>query len=140
MSNLNKRLKGAVCACALIGSSLSVCALLGGSAALAQQYPNSQTAPDNSARNREQMPNADQQKENSEDRETARKIRQALVEDKMLSKYAQNVKVIAENGMVTLRGPVRSDEEKHMVVEKAAEVAGKDNVTDELTVKHEGSD
>ena len=85
-------------------------------------------------------PTADQQKENTSDRELARQIRRALVKDKALSTYAHNVKVIVQNGAVTLKGPVRSDEEKRTVEAKAAEVAGgSDKVTSELQVamKHD---
>jgi hyperosmotically inducible protein len=46
------------------------------------------------------------------------------------------VKIISQNGMVTLKGPVRSDDEKKAVTAKAIEAAGgADKVTDELTVK-----
>jgi hyperosmotically inducible periplasmic protein len=69
-------------------------------------------------------PNADQQKENKSDRELARQVRRALVKDKSLSMYAHNVKVIAQNGVITLKGPVHSDQEKQAVEAKAAEVAG----------------
>lgn len=79
-------------------------------------------------------PTADQQKENTSDREVARQIRRALVKDKDLSTYAHNVKVIVQNGAVTLKGPVRSDDEKRAVEAKAAEVAGADKVTSELQV------
>ena len=81
------------------------------------------------------QPTADQQKENQPDREMARKIRRSIVQDKSLSSYAHNVKIIAENGAVTLKGPVRSDEEKSAVEAKAAEVAGADKVTSQLEVK-----
>ena len=57
------------------------------------------------------------------------------MEDKSLSTYAHNVKIISQNGMVTLKGPVRSDEEKSAVEAKAAEIAGKDKVTSQLEVK-----
>jgi hyperosmotically inducible periplasmic protein len=77
---------------------------------------------------------ADQQKENKSDREIARQIRKALVADKSLSTYAHNVKVIAQHGTVTLKGPVRSEEEKKTVEQKAAEVAGESNVKNEITV------
>ena len=80
-------------------------------------------------------PTADQQKENRPDREIARQIRRSIVQDKTLSSYAHNVKVIAQNGVVTLKGPVRSDEEKTAVEAKAAEVAGADKVTSQLEVK-----
>jgi osmotically-inducible protein OsmY len=57
------------------------------------------------------------------------------VKDKSLSTYAHNVKIITQNGQVTLRGPVRSEEEKRAVEAKAAEVAGDNKVTSELDVK-----
>jgi hyperosmotically inducible periplasmic protein len=78
---------------------------------------------------------ADQQKENRGDRDLTQQIRKAVVEDKSLSSYAHNVKIIAQNGAVTLKGPVRSDEEKKTIVTKAEEVAGAGKVTDQLTVK-----
>ena len=78
-------------------------------------------------------PTADQQKENKSDRETAKEIRRAITKDKSLSTYAHNVKVISENGSVTLKGPVRSEEEKRAIEAKAAEVAGK-NVNSEISV------
>ena len=78
---------------------------------------------------------ADQQKENSSDRDLARKIRQSLMKDKGLSSYAHNVKVITQNGQVTLKGPVRSDEEKRAIEAKATAIAGDGKVTSELTVK-----
>jgi hyperosmotically inducible protein len=64
-----------------------------------------------------------------------RKIRRALTQDQSLSTYAQNVKIITQNGMVTLKGPVRSEEEKKTVETKATEVAGENNVTSNLDVK-----
>ena len=51
---------------------------------------------------------ADQQKENTSDREITQKIRRALMDDKTLSTYAHNVKVVAQDGQVTLKGPVRT--------------------------------
>jgi hyperosmotically inducible protein len=78
---------------------------------------------------------ADQQKENRPDREITRDIRRSIVRDKSLSTYAHNIKVISQNGMVTLKGPVRSEEEKTAIEAKAAEIAGKDKVTSQLEVK-----
>src|SRR5205814_5397284 len=81
-------------------------------AAAAQQTP----APDNTKVNqRDRTDNsttADQQKENRSDRELARQIRRAIVKDKSLSTYAHNVKVVVQNGTVTLKGPVRSEDDK----------------------------
>jgi hyperosmotically inducible periplasmic protein len=77
---------------------------------------------------------ADQQKENTGDRDVTRKIRQSLMRDKTLSSYAHNVKVIAQDGQVTLKGPVRSDDERRIVEAKATEVAGAGHVTNEMSV------
>jgi hyperosmotically inducible periplasmic protein len=96
-------------------------------------------APDNTKINKRDRktsePTADQGKNNTSDRETMKKVRRAVVADKSLSTYAHNVKIIAQNGKVTLKGPVRSEEEKKAVEAKATEVAGDGNVTSELTVK-----
>jgi hyperosmotically inducible periplasmic protein len=96
-------------------------------------------APDNTKVNKRDRspgePTADQAKDNPSDREIMQKIRKALVDDSSLSTYAHNVKVISQNGKVTLKGPVRSEEEKQSVEQKAAQVAGAGNVTNELTVK-----
>ena len=77
---------------------------------------------------------ADQQKENASDRELTQKIRRALMQDKTLSSYAHNVKVIAQGGQVTLKGPVRTEGEKRTVETKAVEVAGAGHVTNEMSV------
>jgi hyperosmotically inducible periplasmic protein len=82
-------------------------------------------------------PTADQAKENPNDREIMQKIRKSVVDDKSLSTYAHNVKIVSQHGKVTLKGPVRSDEEKKTVEQKATEVAGAGNVTNEITVKPE---
>ncbi len=77
---------------------------------------------------------AQQQKENPADRELTQHVRQAIMQDKSLSTYAHNVKIISRNGTVTLKGPVRSDSEKQALEAKANDVAGKDNVVNDLTV------
>ena len=77
---------------------------------------------------------ADQQKENTADRDLTQKIRHSLMQDKSLSSYAHNVKVVSQGGTVTLKGPVRSDEEKRAVEAKAIEIAGAGHVTNELSV------
>jgi len=104
--------------------------------AIAQNQP---PAPDNTKVNQRDRvksePTADQAKNNVSDREIMQKIRKALIDDKSLSTYAHNVKIIAQNGKVTLKGPVRSAEEKETVEKTAKDVAGGENVTSELTVK-----
>ena len=97
-----------------------------------------QTPPDNTKVNKADRANgavtADQQKENDADRDLTKKIRQAVVGDKSLSTYAHNVKIVSQNGQVTLKGPVRSDAEKASIEAKATDIAGAGKVTNEITV------
>ena len=97
-----------------------------------------QTAADNTKVNTQDRAKgavtADQQKENAGDREIAKKIRESLISDKGLSTYAHNVKVVVQGGQVTLKGPVRSADEKKVVEAKAIEVAGAGHVTNEISV------
>jgi hyperosmotically inducible periplasmic protein len=97
-----------------------------------------QPAPDNTKQNQGDANNgamtAQQQKMNPADRDTTKQIRSAIMKDKSLSTYAHNIKVITRDGKVTLKGPVRSEDEKASIEAKAASVAGADNVTNELTV------
>jgi osmotically-inducible protein OsmY len=104
------------------------------------QEPNSDkspTASDNTKLNQQDRNSdrvtADQQKENVSDLSITREIRKELTDDKSLSAYAHNVKIITQNGTVTLKGPVRTEEEKSMVEAKAASVSGK-AVNSELSV------
>jgi hyperosmotically inducible periplasmic protein len=91
--------------------------------------------PDNTKMNQQAQPSADQAKNGKSDVKIAAQIRRQIVKDKSLSTYAHNVKVVVSAGKVTLRGPVKSDEEKSAIEQKATAIAGAGNVTDELTVK-----
>jgi len=94
------------------------------------------TNPDNSGKNKAHSNTADQQSEATSDRMMTKKIRQSIVADKSLSTYAHNVKIITKDGMVTLKGPVHSEEEKSAIASKAAQVAGgPDKVTNQLAIK-----
>jgi hyperosmotically inducible protein len=95
---------------------------------------NSAPAADNTKANKDPGQTADQQKENKNDRDITRQIRKALVGDKSLSTYAHNVKIITINGTVTLRGPVRTDDEKASIESKAKAIGGVSDVKNELTV------
>jgi hyperosmotically inducible periplasmic protein len=95
-----------------------------------------QTPPDNTKQNKDQTsPTAEQQKMNPADRAITQKIRKAIHEDKSLSTYAHNIKIITQDGKVTLRGPVRSEDERSNLEAKAASVAGQENVTNQLEIK-----
>ena len=119
--------------------ALALGCALGSGVFAAGQTSDQPTKPDNTKVNKRDRSKAeltaDQQKENKPDRELAKEVRRAIVNDKSLSTYAHNVKVIVQNGAVTLKGPVHSDEEKRAVLAKATEVAGAANVKDQLSVK-----
>jgi len=95
-----------------------------------------QTQPDNTAANKSSGVTADSQKMTAADRDTAAKIRKAIMADKSLSTDAHNVKIICQEGVVTLKGPVRSADEAQSIVSKATEVIGTSyKVVNELSVK-----
>jgi osmotically-inducible protein OsmY len=99
--------------------------------------PNADNTKANKQDRSQNEPTADQAKDNSSDREIMRRIRKSVVSDKSLSTDAHNVKIISQGGKVTLRGPVDSEDEKNNVEQKATEVAGAGNVTNDITVKGE---
>ena len=74
------------------------------------------------------------QNENRKDIDITANIRKRVVDTKM-SVNAQNVKIITQDGKVTLRGPVKSDEEKAQIEKTAHEVAGAANVDNQLEVQ-----
>jgi hyperosmotically inducible periplasmic protein len=114
-------------------------ALLGmGTVTMAQDSP-PLVAPDNSGVNlRDRAPGtmtADQQSNSKSDVELTREIRKAVVKDSSLSMLAHNVKIVSVNGSVTLRGPVKTEEEKTVIASKAKAIAGADKVVNQLEVK-----
>jgi len=111
---------------------------IGGAACFGQTSP---TQPDNTkinARDRSAgAVTADQQKSNAADMKLTKTIRQSIIADKSLSTYAHNVKIISQNGVVTLKGPVKSDAEKATVIAKAVAATGNaDKVTDQMSIKY----
>jgi hyperosmotically inducible periplasmic protein len=113
-----------------------------GCAALGNAQEAQQSAPDNSKTNQRDRDNAaataDRRTISAEDRKLTRKFRAAVTADKSLSTYAHNVKIIARDGKVALKGPVRSDHEKTGLLSKATAMAGEENVTDEMDVAPPG--
>lgn len=93
-------------------------------------------APDNSGQNADDRANgaltAENQKENESDLRTTQRIRQLIVDSHELSINAQNVKAITIDGKVTLRGPVKNQAEIDIIVDKAKEIAGDNNVINQL--------
>jgi osmotically-inducible protein OsmY len=104
--------------------------------AFAQSAVNS--APDNSAQNERDRDHQTltpmDQSNKPEDLTLSSKIRQAAEKDDRLSSEAKNIKIIAIDGAVTLRGPVKTEAEREDIVAKAAQIAGDVNVHNELEV------
>jgi Uncharacterized conserved protein len=69
------------------------------------------------------------------DLETTRRIRQELVAEPGLSINAHNIKVITVNGRVTVRGPVRNEEEKNRVIQIVGRSAPGATLNNQLEVK-----
>jgi osmotically-inducible protein OsmY len=97
-----------------------------------------QTPPDNTKANKKDRAagavTADQQSNDTPDVALAAQIRKAIVDDKDLSVYAHNIKVIVTDGRVALKGPVRTEAEKKAIGLKADKIAGEANVMNNLTV------
>lgn len=102
---------------------------------------NSSTATDadNTARNSRDRDGATQtsgdQAENDTDRKISANVREAVVADSSLSMNAHNVKIITSGGIVTLRGPVKSTEERAAIESKAKQVAGVTRVDNLLEIE-----
>ena len=98
-----------------------------------------QVKPDNTKVNkRDRAPGAvtaDQQKMNAGDRDLTAKLRRSIMADKSLSTYAHNVKIVSQDGTVTLKGPVRSEEEVNNILAKAKAVTSEAKVVNEMSVK-----
>jgi len=96
------------------------------------------TPPDNSAINARDTkggpPTSEDQSNQAADLKTTQKIRQALTDDKTLSVDAKNIKVITISGVVTLRGPVKTDDEKSRIATLANQVAGEAKINNQLEV------
>jgi hyperosmotically inducible periplasmic protein len=124
----------------LLPISLLVLGGYAGTAHPAEQLPSplAQTAPDNTGSN---VPDRSgktltpgDQSESKADLDLTQRIRQAVVADDSLSTNAHNVKIITVNGVVTLRGPVKSAKEKANIGAKAQHIAGAKNVDNQLEI------
>jgi len=98
----------------------------------------SATKPDNTAsnmRDRDLTPLTPLDQGNSKaDTDRTAEIRRAILDREGLSVNARNVKVITNDGHVTLRGPVNSAEEKRQLGEIAARIATQEHTDNQLEV------
>src|SRR5690349_12769892 len=92
------------------------------------------TDADNTAKNsRENVPTADQAAQRGNDLDLTASVRKAIVDADGLSTNATNAKVVVDNGVVTLIGPVASAEEKARL-ESLAVKAGAAKVVNQLEI------
>ena len=121
-------MKGIILALACL-SAFSLAALAG----------NEKAEPDNTAINERdrsgETKTSGDQSNSSADLKTTQAIRQALMKDGELSMTAKNIKVITANGHVTLRGPVKTAQEKAKIDQLAKSAAGGAHIDDQLDVK-----
>ena len=106
---------------------------------LAAMAADDKTKPDNTAVNERDRSGETQtsgdQSNSSADLKITQAIRQALMNDSELSTTAKNVKIITNNGQVTLRGPVKTAQEKAKIDQLTKSAAGGAKIDDQLEVK-----
>jgi hyperosmotically inducible protein len=78
-----------------------------------------------------------EQGNNEQDLSITQHIRRAVVNDKNLSTNAHNVKIVTQEGVVTLRGPVKTAQERKSVVTAAWSAPGVKGVQDQLEVEQQ---
>jgi hyperosmotically inducible protein len=121
-------MKGIILALACL-SAFSLAALAG----------DEKAKPDNTATNERDRSGETQtsgdQSNSPADLKITQAIRQALMKDSELSMTAKNIKIITANGQVTLRGPVKTAQEKAKIDQLAKSAAGGAQIDDQLDVK-----
>ncbi len=115
--------------------------LVGTTLFLLSAYVLGETSADNSRVNERDRSSyertADQQGNAPKDVAVVREIRRRIMRDKSMSTYAQNIKIMSMNGLVTLKGPLKSQAEMKKILADARNVAGTANIIDELEVVSE---
>jgi osmotically-inducible protein OsmY len=101
--------------------------------ASAENYPADNTGKNVRDRNDATLTPGDQSNDKA-DVKITQEIRKAIVADDSLSTNAHNVKIITADGVVTLRGPVKTPQEKVAIAEKAKQIAGVNRVDNQLEV------
>ena len=95
--------------------------------------------PDNTAKNQRdrssQTKTSGDQSNSPADLKITAAIRRAVMKDGGLSMTAKNIKIITAGGLVTLRGPVKTAEEKAKIDQLAKLAAPGGKIDDQLEVK-----
>jgi len=100
---------------------------------------NEKAEPDNTATNERdrsgETKTSGDQSNSSADLKITQEIRRALMKDSGLSMTAKNIKVITVNGQVTLRGPVKTAQEKTKIDQLAKSATPGATIDNQLEVK-----
>jgi hyperosmotically inducible protein len=128
----------------LLSSIVALSVSVGVALAASPDDPGRKTSPDarqpadNSGRNVRDRdgtePTAGHQSNDAGDMTLTQAIRKAVIDDDSLSVNAHNVKIITQDGVVTLRGPVKSEQEKGKIAHKAQAVPGVKRVDNQLEI------
>ena len=110
----------------ILGAALSTTAIV--------RYAESRSLKDRVTLDNSHTSGAEQGKMTADDRSLTQKIRRSIRTDKSLSRCLGSIKILSQNGKVSLTGSVRSEPEKNAIDSKAIAVAGVDNVANELTI------
>jgi len=124
----------------LLAATVSACGSENRNSSNTENAPAAVTADaDNTARNQRDrdgvLPTASDQGGSERDLQISAEVRKAVVDDNSLSVNAHNVKIITNGGVVTLRGPVKDEQEKATVENKARQVAGVSRIDNLLEVE-----
>jgi hyperosmotically inducible protein len=103
--------------------------------AVAQDTPAADNTKKNERDRSAETKTSGDQSNRREDVEVTAAVRRAVVGDHSLSMTAKNVKIITANGIITLRGPVKSDAEKAKIAQLAQSAAGNAKIDNQLEVK-----
>jgi osmotically-inducible protein OsmY len=115
--------------------ALGLCTALAGLPAFAAEPKDADNTAKN-VRDREDRTATPMDQGGSEgDRTITAEIRKQIVDNDSLSTNAKNVKIITQDGVVTLRGPVKSPDEKTTVAGIARKAAGVKRVDDQIEVE-----
>lgn len=106
-----------------------------GSSALAEEAPKADNTAQNHGVLQKDSVTADKQHNSKQEVKVLARIRKSIMAEKGLSTDAQNVKIVySESGLVILRGPVNSEDEKIRVGELAKGCAGVTSIKNELSI------
>jgi hyperosmotically inducible periplasmic protein len=123
----------------LMKRTLLVLACLSGLSLAAIAADDEKAKPDNTATNERdrsgETKTSGDQSNSSADLTITHAIRRALMKDSELSTTAKNIKIITDNGQVTLRGPVKNAQEKAKIGQLVRSAAGGAKIDDQLDVK-----